>query len=174
MFSSLWASTENAYDRLGALPWNHIERQATPLGRIDQPDTFGTSSNSRKETLTFEVVRFHRTYHAILTKPCYTKFMVVSNYTYLKLKILGPIDTITMGTIVQHAYECEMECCDLTKGVAMGQELTKVLQTVSEEASDTKKTTTTFKLMDDTKEVPLDLGSMDGRMVCIRATLSPK
>jgi hypothetical protein len=41
-------------------------KQAKPLGQIDLPITFGDKSNFRTETLTFEVVGFHRTYHAIL------------------------------------------------------------------------------------------------------------
>ena len=57
------------------------------------------------------MVGFHGTYHAILGRPCYTKFMAVPNYTYLKLKILGPGGVITVGTSFQHAYECKVECC---------------------------------------------------------------
>jgi hypothetical protein len=34
-------------------------------------------------------VGFSGTYHAILGRPAYAKFMVVPNYTYLKLKIPG-------------------------------------------------------------------------------------
>ena len=62
------------------------------------PITFGGPSNYRMETLTFEVVGFHRTYHAILGRPCNVKFMVVPNYTYLKLKMLGPGGVIIVGT----------------------------------------------------------------------------
>ena len=50
------------------------------------------------ETLTFEVVGFHETYHAILGQPCYMKFMAVPNYTYLKLKMLGPGGVTTIST----------------------------------------------------------------------------
>jgi hypothetical protein len=32
------------------------------------------------EALTFEVVGFHGTYHAILGCPCYVKFMAIPNY----------------------------------------------------------------------------------------------
>ena len=69
-----------------------------PLGQIDLPITFGDPSNYRMETHTFEVVRFHGTYNAILGRPCYAKFMAVPNYTYLKLKMLGPCGVITIGT----------------------------------------------------------------------------
>ena len=69
-----------------------------PLGQIDLPITFGDPTNYRTETLTFEVVGFHGTYHAILGHLCYTKFMTVPNYTYLKLKMPGPCGVITIGT----------------------------------------------------------------------------
>ena len=69
-----------------------------PLGQVDLSITFGGPSNYRMETLTFEVVGFHRTYHAINGRPCYTKFMAVPNYTYLKLKMPGPGGVITVST----------------------------------------------------------------------------
>ena len=72
-------------------------KQAVPLGQIDLPLTFGDPSNYRTKTLTFKVVGFHGTYHAILGRPCYTKFMAVPNYTYLKLKMLGPCGVITIS-----------------------------------------------------------------------------
>ena len=40
-------------------------KQAMPLGQIDLSITFGSLSNYRLKTLTFEVVGFHGTYHAI-------------------------------------------------------------------------------------------------------------
>jgi hypothetical protein len=54
-----------------------------------------------------EIVRFHGTYHAILGCLSYVKFMVIPNYMYLKLKMLGPHRVITVGTSFQRAYECE-------------------------------------------------------------------
>jgi hypothetical protein len=75
-----------------------LGKQAKPLGQIDLPITFGNSSNFRMEVLTFEVVRFHETYHTILGHPCYAKFMAVPNYTYLKLKMSGPRRVITIST----------------------------------------------------------------------------
>ena len=83
-------------------------KQAMPLGQIDLPITFGNSTNYRMETLTFKVVGFHGTYHAILECPCYAKYIAVSNYTYLKLKMPSPCGVITIGTSFQRAYECEV------------------------------------------------------------------
>ena len=86
-------------------------KQAVPLGQIDLPITFGDLTNYRMETLTFEVFGFHRTYHAILGRPCYEKFMAIPNYTYLKLKMPGPCGVITIGTSFQRAYECNVKYC---------------------------------------------------------------
>jgi hypothetical protein len=43
------------------------------------------------------VVGFSGTYHAILRRLAYAKFMDVPNYMYLKLKIPGPRGIITVG-----------------------------------------------------------------------------
>jgi hypothetical protein len=51
-------------------------KQVQPLGQIDLPVWFGTLKNFRKEILTFEVVGFKGAYHAILGRPCYTKFVI--------------------------------------------------------------------------------------------------
>lgn len=48
--------------------------------------------------------------------------MVVPNYTYLKLKMLGPTGTITVGTTTQHVYECDIKRCDLAEGTALALE----------------------------------------------------
>jgi hypothetical protein len=84
--------------------------EVLPLGQIDLPVTFGDVRNFRTETLTFEVVGFSGTYHAILGRPAYVKFMVVPNYMYLKLKIPRLRGIITVGTTYQRAYECDAEC----------------------------------------------------------------
>ncbi|XP_066354469.1 uncharacterized protein [Miscanthus floridulus] len=72
-------------------------KQAVSLGQINLLITFGDPTNYRIETLTFNVVGFHRTYHAILGRPCYTKFMVVPIYTYLKFKVPGSRGVITIS-----------------------------------------------------------------------------
>jgi hypothetical protein len=76
--SSVWAGTAPFH---GIIPGKRVQ----PLGQLDLPVCFGTPSNSRRETLTFEVVGFRGTYHSVLGRPCYAKFMAVPNYTYLNL-----------------------------------------------------------------------------------------
>jgi hypothetical protein len=70
--STIWA---------GAAPFHRIipGKRVQPLGQLDLSVCFGTPSNFRKETLTFEVVGFRGTYHAVLERPCYTKFMAIPN-----------------------------------------------------------------------------------------------
>ena len=75
-----------------------LGKKALPVGRIDLSVCFGTAANFRKETLTFEVVGFRSTYHAIIGRPGYAKYMVVPNYTYLKLKMPGPKGVITVSS----------------------------------------------------------------------------
>ena len=52
--------------RAGAAPFHGISpgKRVQPLGQLDLPVCFGTPSNFRRETLTFEVVGFRGTYHA--------------------------------------------------------------------------------------------------------------
>jgi hypothetical protein len=73
--------------------------------QIDLLVWFGTPDNFRKETLTFEVVGFRGAYHAILGRLCYTKFVAVPNYTYLKMKMLGTKCVITVGSSIEHAFD---------------------------------------------------------------------
>jgi hypothetical protein len=84
--------------RASAAPFHGIVpgKRVQPLGQLDLPVCFGTPSNFRRETLMFEVVGFRGTYHAVLGRPCYAKFMVVPNYMYLKLKMIGPNGVITV------------------------------------------------------------------------------
>jgi len=114
------------------------------------------------ETLTFEVVGFHGTYHAILGRPCYVKFMAVPNYTYLKLKMSGPCGVITIGTSFQHAYECEVECCEHATTIVASKELAAIRKEVTEEAPDPKQSPRSFEPVEGTKEVLIDPSSPEG------------
>ena len=143
-----------------------------PLRQIDLSVTFRGPSNYMTETLTFEVVGFPGTYHAILGHPCYVKFMAVPNYTYLKLKIPGPRGVITIGTSFQHAYECEVECCGHATAIIASGELTAIKKEITEEAPDPKKSTGSFEPVEGYKEVLIDPGSLDGKVVRIGTTLS--
>jgi hypothetical protein len=126
------------------------------------------------EDLTFELVGFHRTYHAIIGCPCYVKFMAVHNYMYLKLKMPGPCGVITIGTSFQHAYECEVECYELTAATIAFEELAVIREETVEEAPDSKWSARSFEPTEGTKEVLIDPSSTKGKVVRIGASLSLK
>jgi len=149
-----------------------LGKQAIPLGQIDLPITFGDPTNYRTKTLTFEVVGFHGTYHTILGRPCYVKFMVVPNYTYLKLKMLGPHGVIIVGTSFQRAYECEVECCGHTTAIIAFGELAALREEVVKEAPDAKKSIGSFESAEGFKEVLIDPSSSEGKTVRIGTMLS--
>jgi hypothetical protein len=132
------------------------EKQALPLGQIDLFVTFGDPSNFIKETLTFEVVGFRGTYHAMLGQPCYAKFMAIPNYTYLKLKMPGPNGVINVHTTYQQAYEYDVECCEYAKAITESKVLVAELDTSLKEAPDPKQSTSSFEPTKGVKEVSLD------------------
>jgi hypothetical protein len=162
--------------RAGAAPFHGIVpgKRVQPLGQLDLPVCFGTPSNFRKETLTFEVVGFRGTYHAVLGRPCCAKFMAVPNYTYLKLKMPGPNGTITVGSSYRHAYECDVECVEYTKALAESEALIADLECLSKEAPNAKRHTGNFEPAEAVKSIPLDPSNDAGKKVRIGSELDPK
>jgi hypothetical protein len=144
----------------GAAPGKHVQ----PLGLIDMPVWFGTPHNFRKETLTFEVVGFRGTYHAILGRPCYAKFMAVTNYTYLKMKMPGPKGVITVASSIEHAFDCDVEC-------ALVANMEKL---VNEDLNSATKHIDSFEATEQTKEVPLDPSAPEGKASRFSSTLDLK
>jgi hypothetical protein len=156
--------------RTGATPFHGIipEKRVQPLGQLDLLVCFGTPSNFRRETLTFEVVRFRGTYHALLGRPCYAKFMAVPNYTYLKLKMSGPNGVITVGPKYRHAYECDVECVEYAEALVAD------LESLSKEAPDVKRHTSNFEPAETVKSVPLDPNNDASKQIWIGSELDPK
>jgi hypothetical protein len=165
--SSVWA---------GAAPFHGIisGKRVQPLGQLDLPVFFGTPSNFRRETLTFEVVGFRGTYHAVLGRPCYAKFMAVPNYTYLKLKMLGPNGVIAVGPTYRHAYECNVECVEYAEALAESEALIADLESLSKEAPDVRRHTGNFEPAETVKSVPLDPSSDTSKQIRIGSELDPK
>ncbi|XP_039818815.1 uncharacterized protein LOC120681392 [Panicum virgatum] len=127
------------------------------------------------EVLTFEVVGFRGAYDAILGRPYYTKFMAISNYTYLKMKMPGPKGVVTVGSSFEHAYECDVECIEHAEALALDEDLTAQLQGMAEEAMGSKQQHAgNFESAEGTKDVPLDPKTPDGKALKISATLNSK
>jgi hypothetical protein len=162
--------------RAGAAPFHGIapRKRILPLGQVDLPVRFGTPSNFRKETLTFEVVGFRGTYHAVLGRLCYAKFMAIPNYTYLKLKMPGPKGVITVGPTYRHAYECDVECVEYTEALAESEALITDLDCLSKEAPDAKRRVSNFEPAEAVKSVSLDPSNDAGKKVRIGSELDPK
>jgi hypothetical protein len=127
-----------------------------------------------KETLTFEVVGFHGTYHAILERPYYTKLMAVSNYTCLKLKMLSPKGVITIGPSYEHTYECDVECVEHGEAIVESATLATDLDSLAKEILNPKRHASNFEPAEDIKLVPLDPTSSDGKALKVSTTLDPK
>ena len=138
------------------------------------PVCFGTPSNYRKEVLTFEVVGFKGTYHAILGRPCYAKFMAIPNYTYLKLKMLGPNGVITIGSTYKHAYDCDVECIEYAEALVEAETLIVNLDRLGSEAPDSKRRAGTFEPAEAIKLVPVNPTCSNDRALRISATLGSK
>jgi hypothetical protein len=150
-------------------------KRVQPLGQIDLTVWFGTAKNFRKETLTFEVVGFKGAYHTILGRPCYAKFMAVPNYTYLKMKMPGPNGIITVGSSIEHAFDCDVECVEHTKALELDEALVTTLEKmVNEDLDSASKHTCTFEAAKQTKEVPLDPAAPEGNALRVSSTLDPK
>jgi hypothetical protein len=162
--------------RAGAAPFHGIipGKRVQPLGRLDLPVCFGTPSNFRRETLTFEVVGFRGTYHAVLGRPCYAKFMAVPNYTYLKLKMSGPNGVITVGPTYKHAFECNVECVEYAEALAESEALIADLENLSKEVPDVKRHAGTFEPLETVKVVPLDPSDDASKQIRIGSGLDPE
>jgi hypothetical protein len=165
--STIWA---------GVAPFHGIVpgKRVLPLGQLDLPVCFRTPSNFRKETLTFEVVGFRGTYHAVLGRPRYAKFMAVPNYTYLKLKMLGPNGVITVGSTYRHAYECDVECVEYAEALVESKALIAELECLSKEVPDAKCHAGNFEPAEAVKSVALDPSNDACKQVRIGTELNPK
>jgi hypothetical protein len=152
-----------------------LGKRVQPLGQIDLPVWFGTPSNFRKETLTFEVVGFRGAYHAILGRPCYAKFMAVPNYTYLKMKMPGPNGVFIVGSSIEHAFDCDVKSVEHAKALALDEALVTTLEKmVNEDLDSTAKHAGSFEAAEQTKEVPLDPAAPEGKALRVSSTLDPK
>jgi hypothetical protein len=162
--------------RAGAAPFHGIVpgKCVLPLGQLDLPVCFGTPSNFRRETLTFEVVGFRGTYHAVLARPCYAKFMAVPNYTYLKLKMPGPSGVITVRSTYRHAYECDVECVEYAEALDESEALIADLECLSKEVPDAKRHAGNFEPAEAVKSVSLDPSNDACKQVRIGSELDPK
>jgi hypothetical protein len=132
-------------------------------------------SSPEARNLHREVVGFWGAYHAILGRSCYAKFMAVPNYTYLKMKMSGRKGVITVGSSIEHAFDCDVECVEHAEALALDEELVANLEKlVNEDLDSTAKHADSFEATEQTKEVPLDPTAPEGKALRVSSTLDPK
>ena len=100
--------------------------------------------------------------------------MAIPNYTYLKLKMIGPKGTITVGSTYRHTYKCDVECVEYAEAIAESEALIADLDCLSKEAPDAKRHAGNFEPAEAVKSVALDPGSDAGKKVRIGSELDPK
>jgi hypothetical protein len=152
-----------------------LGKESIPLGQVTLSVTFRNASNYRTETLAFEVVDFSGPYHVILGRPCYIKFMAISSYAYLKLKILGPARVITMEAKTQQALDCKQDSIKLaaaTVTVTKLRELSLQIPTVPPSLA-MPTTFDVFKTYEDAKAVQINVGD-PSKTLQVEASLYPK
>ncbi|XP_066311557.1 uncharacterized protein [Miscanthus floridulus] len=100
--------------------------------------------------------------------------MAVPNYTYLKLKMLGPSSSITIESTYEHAYDCDIECIEYAEALAEAKTLIANLDQFSGEAPDSKHRAGTFKPAEAIKLVSVNPTCPDDWALRIIATLDIK
>jgi hypothetical protein len=137
--------------------------------------TFGDASNYITEMLTFEVFDFSIPYHVILGRLCYVKFMVIPNYAYLKLKILGSAGVITVEARARQVLDCEQSSIELAAATVVVAELRELsLQLPTTPLNPVMPATSrVFKVDEDAKAVPINAENPTKTMQ-IGASLDPK
>jgi hypothetical protein len=61
-----------------------------PLGSIALPVTFGTEENFCTENVQFDIAEVNLPFNAIIGRPALYRFMVITHYGYLVLKMSSP------------------------------------------------------------------------------------
>jgi hypothetical protein len=86
---------------------------AYPMDRVSLPVIFRTEENFCTEYLSFEVVDFKFSYHAILGRPMLARFIAIPHYTYLVLKMLAPHRVLTVYGDLIVSFKCDNEALEI-------------------------------------------------------------
>jgi hypothetical protein len=97
--------------------------------------------------------------------------MAVPNYTYLKMKMSGPKGIITMGSTIEHTFDCDVECVEHAEALALDEALMVNLEKlVNEDLDSTAKHAGIFDAVEQTKDVPLDPAAPEGNALRVSST----
>jgi hypothetical protein len=88
--------------------------EARCMGSITLEVVFGSPNNFRSEGLTFNIVPFRSSYHALLGHSAFTRFNAVPHYAYSNLKMPGPCSVI----MINGNTECSLRTEERTMAAA--------------------------------------------------------
>jgi hypothetical protein len=101
--------------------------------------------------------------------------MAIPNYTYLKMKMLGPKGVITVGSSFEHVFDCDVECVEHTEALALNESLVAVMEKMANDGLNSPaKHTGSFEAVEQTKKVPLGPTAPEGKVLRVSSTLDPK
>jgi hypothetical protein len=86
--------------------------------------------------LQFEVADFETAYNAFLGRAALTKFMTISHYAYLVLKMSGPHDVISIRGDGKRIYDCDKESRETIDRLAASAELQELKNVLFESHRD--------------------------------------
>jgi Flp pilus assembly protein TadD len=91
------------------------------------------------------------------------------------MKMSGPIGVITVGSSIEHAFDCDVECVEHAEALALDEALVANMEKmVNEDLSSTAKHVGSFEAAEQTKEAPLDPATPEGKALSVSSTLDPK
>jgi hypothetical protein len=101
--------------------------------------------------------------------------MAVPNYTYLKMKMSGPKGVITVGSSIEHAFDCDVECVEHAEALVLDESLVADMEKLANEGPDpSAKHADSFEAAEQTKDVALDPTAPEGKLLRVSSTLDPK
>jgi hypothetical protein len=89
--------------------------------------------------------------------------------------MLGPKGVITVGSSIEHTFDCNVECVEHAEALALDEALKATMEKLVNKGLDsTAKHAGNFEAAEQTKEVPLDPAAPEGKVLRVSSTLDPK
>jgi hypothetical protein len=91
------------------------------------------------------------------------------------MKMSGPKGVITVGSSIEHVFDCDIECMEHAEAVALDEVLVANMEKlVNEDLDPSAKHAGSFEAAEQTKEVPLDPTAPEGKALRVSSTLDAK
>jgi hypothetical protein len=96
--------------------------EACCRGTMTLEVVFGSPENFRSEELIFDIVPFRSGYHTLLGRTAFARFNTAPHYAYLKLKMQGANDVITVNGNTEHSLRTEEQTAAFAAEVQASEE----------------------------------------------------